>query len=93
MRWSNEDTKLLQEWGYPQDDIVQIKRARKFVMLELSNKEVEDKKISIDKAIEILGREDFLSGLSRASFHWTSVRENDKGDSVYFDCSKMFEGF
>lgn len=88
MRWSNEDTKLLQEWGYPQEDIDQIKRARKFVVLK-----VKDKKISIDKAIEILGREDFLSGLSRASFHWTSVRKNDKGDSVYFDCSKMFEGF
>ena len=88
MRWSNEDTKLLQDWGYSQEDIEQIKQARKFVVLE-----VKDKKISIDKAIEILGREDFLSGLSRASFHFTSIRKNDKGDSVYFDCRKMFEGF
>ena len=88
MRWSNKDTKLLQEWGYSQEDIEQIKYARKFVVLE-----IKYKKISIDEAIEILGRENFLSGLSRASFHWTCSRANDKGVSVYFDCSKMFKGF
>ena len=38
------------------------------------------------KAIEILGRKEFLSGLARSTFHWDSQR----GD-VSFDSSKLFE--
>lgn len=93
MRWRKDDTELLQSWGYSQEDIEQIKEARKFLILTTQNSSHDNKeiKISINKAIELLGRETFLSGLARASFHWTSVRSSDKDEDVFFDCSRMFE--
>jgi hypothetical protein len=48
------------------------------------------KKISQEKALEILGREEYLSGISRSAFHWSAVRDNN-GETVYFDSSKLFE--
>lgn len=93
MRWIKDDTELLKSWGYSQKDIEQIKEARKFLVLTTQDSSNEDKeiKISKDKAIELLGRETFLSGLARASFHFTSVRSSDEYEDVFFDCSRMFK--
>lgn len=93
MRWRKDDSELLQSWGYSQEDIKQIKEARKFLILTTQDNLHDDKeiKISKDKAIELLGRETFLSGLARASFHWTSARRNDKDEQVFFDCGRMFK--
>ena len=86
MKLTKEDKKLLKDWGYPDEDLAQIERATtKTIYL------VNDEKISRDKAIEILGRETYLNGLSRSAFHWNCGRENTNGVYVHFDSSKLFE--
>ena len=49
------------------------------------------RKIGQKTAIQILGRETFLSGLSRAAFHWSSSRYSaDQLLEVSFYCGKLF---
>ena len=52
----------------------------------------KNRKISYKKAIELLGRETFLNGASRAAFHWSSGRETLEGgeENVIFDFSALF---
>lgn len=93
MKLTKEDKNLLSGWGYPEDDFEQIERAlaKTKTTYELFNDENnEDKEISREEAIEILGRETYLSGIGRSAFHWSSVRENEEGQKVYFDSSKLF---
>lgn len=79
------DVKFLSELGYKKfDEIVQIQNA-----ILLSNYELNDKKISVSKAIEILGREEFLGSVSRSAFHWTSGNSKN-GNHVHFDSSILF---
>ena len=48
--------------------------------------------ISQKKAIELLGRESFLSGIARSAFHWSAVRHINDNEYIYFDSSKFFKG-
>lgn len=86
MKLTKQDIKYLIDIGYYEQDIPQIKRAKKVLRLRNDNGE----KISQDKAVEVLGRENFLSSLGRCAFHWTACNENN-GYIVYFDASKLFE--
>ena len=85
---TKEDKAYLSELGYPKKDIDQIEYAAshtKYIHGITS--------ISATKAIEILGKNEFLSGLSRSAFHETALREPlDKNDCnmVLFDSSEMF---
>lgn len=67
-------------------DIKQIEQAASICIYT----DEEDKRISRAKVIEMLGREDWLSGLSRAAFHWTASRGKEGQNYVRFDCSKLF---
>jgi hypothetical protein len=95
MKLTIQDKKLLANWGERPDDIAQIERASKSNILELELKDLETskrRKIGQREAIKILGRETFLSGLSRAAFHWSSSRESeDEKFSVSFYCGKLFK--
>lgn len=86
MKLTTEDKETLKEYGFPDEDISQIEEATKKTVYEM-----DDKKISQKKAIEILGRKKYLSGISRSAFHFSAVRDNDKGETVYFDSSKLFK--
>lgn len=80
-----EDVKLLNSWGYKDfDEITQMQEA-----ILVSSYELNDKKTTVNKVIESLGRTEFLSGISRSAFHWSAARENN-GNSVYFDSSLLF---
>ena len=68
MKLTEQDIKCLIDSGYSEQDIPQIKRAKKVLRLRNDNGE----KISQDKAVEVLGRENFLSSLGRCAFHWTA---------------------
>lgn len=95
MKLTKEDKKYLMALGERHEDIAQIERASKFNILELKLKDLQtgkERKIGQREAIKILGRETFLSGLSRAAFHWSSSRESeDDKFSVYFYCGKLFK--
>lgn len=84
MKLTQEDKKQLLEWGYPKEDIDQIQEAIKVCKIT-----VDDKRISTAKAIEILGKTEFLSGISRSAFHWSALRCKNNVE-VYFDSSKLF---
>lgn len=85
---TKEDKAYLSELGYPKKDIDQIEYAASHTKYIHGSK-----RVSATKAIEILGKKEFLSGLCRSAFHETASREPlDKNDynMVLFDSSEMF---
>ena len=86
MKLTIEDMKLLKKNGFLDKDMYQIEEATRKTVYETN-----DKKITQKEALEILGREEYLSGISRSAFHWSAVRDNSKGESVYFNSRKLFE--
>lgn len=80
------------EIGHPKTDLKQLELALKLTSYTLDDDKVKDKPISKDEAINILGENTFLSGISRSAFHYSSVRKNDKTNQlVYFSSHIMFE--
>ncbi|MGN0130693.1 MAG: hypothetical protein ACI4CE_07395 [Methanomethylophilus alvi] len=47
--------------------------------------------IGRDEARRMLGTEEWLSGVSRAAFHWTASREAVGGQTIFIDCSQLFK--
>jgi len=109
MKLTNEDKKQLKENGYTENDFPQIERAMqksKTTYEAFDIKTEKSEKISREQAIKILGRDVWLSGISRSAFHWTAVRDNMRGyfkpksadyvvtqeptHTVHFDSSKLF---
>jgi hypothetical protein len=82
-----EDRELLLSWGHDEKDIQQIEEATH------SNKtsyDLDGTPIGREEAIRLLGRKEYLSGISRSAFHGTSVRWTDDGKEVFFDSSRLF---
>jgi len=86
MKLTNGDKKVLKENGFKDEDMNQIERATIKTVYEMNGE-----KISQKKALEILGRKEYLSGISRSAFHWSAGRDNEKGETVSFDSSKLFK--
>lgn len=91
MKLTKEDKKLLKDWGYPDEDLKQIERAitKTTYELAMNSFNTRDNKVTRNEAIKILGRKEYLSGIVRSAFHWNACRQNDKGQIVYFDSSKL----
>lgn len=87
MIFTKEDIAYLKECGNDEEDIEQIERATNHTKFEL-----DGVKISQDKAIGLLGRKKFISGMMRCAFHASAVRETNYGGKVYFDCYKWLFG-
>lgn len=87
MKFTDEDKKMLLSLGYEPEDIPQIEDATVTVKLKTE----DGKKINVDTAIKILGRREFLSGISRSAYHFSASRVSDSGKKVYFDNSRMFD--
>lgn len=86
-----EDIKFLLNKGYLQEDIPQIQKAISRSSYSLYNENTDEEKfISASEALDILGRKEFLSGIARSAFHWSSCRRTSKGDAIYFDSSALF---
>lgn len=84
---TNEDKQFLIECGYEKEDFNQIARA-----ISKTTYEYKGENITAQKAIEIVGREAFLSGIARSAFHWTAAREGKDGNCVLFDSKSLFKG-
>ena len=78
---TRKDMAVLRSWGHDRKEYKQIEVCANICIYTDNNEHT----MSYKDAIEILGREQFLSGISRAAFHWTSYRE-DHASGVYFDC-------
>lgn len=95
---TEKDIEILKEWEVPEEDIEQMDRFYsktyyyyvepvKSIFDDIKYDYDKKKRITAEKAREILGDEDFLSGLNRSTFHWTSERTNNNGERVCFDSS------
>jgi hypothetical protein len=89
-RLSKKQKEYFLSIGHPVKDLLQLNRAINISTFKLEVKGENKGFITKDKAIEMLGEETFLSGISRSAFHYTSVRENNFV-SIYFDSSKLFK--
>lgn len=87
MNLTRNDIIFLQEIGFQAEDMEQIDIAIDYTILTLE----DDTQISVKKACDILGREEFLSGIGRSAFHYTSVRFGKDETAIYFDTSEMFK--
>lgn len=88
MKLSNDDKALLRSWGYEERDFRQIEEALRG---DKTVYELENRRISRKQAIGLLGMRDFLSGVARSAFHWSSARETADGKVVYFDSRTFFK--
>lgn len=52
---------------------------------------VDGPRITANKAVTILGREEFLGGISRSVFHYTATRESEDHSIMCFDSSRLFK--
>lgn len=87
MKLTEEDKRLLRSWDVAESDFAQIEEAFSAAKTKY---ELNGKRISRQKAIELLGREGYLSGIVRSAFHFTAERKTQAGDSVYFDSRNLF---
>ena len=91
MKLTEEDKNLLRRLGYSDKDFPQIESAAeaRHTKYRLGNEAVPR-----DRAIGLLGRHKYLSGLARSAFHHTAaqtVGENAESGVVYFDSSALFK--
>lgn len=84
---TNEDKQYLMDCGYEKEDFNQIARA-----ISKTSYEYQGEEISAQKVIEVVGRENFLSGIARSAFHFTASREDKDGNYVHFDSTSLFKG-
>lgn len=98
---TEEDIEFLEVYEIPKEDIEQMDEfygKTYYYYVEAVRSNIGDikydydkkKRITAEKAREILGDEDFLSGLNRSTFHWTSERTNNNGKKVCFDSSRYW---
>lgn len=91
MKLSKEDINCLLNVGYLKSDIPQIEEAiSRSTYTLIKDDTTKEERLSVNEAICLLGRNTFLSGISRSAFHWSSCRRTCKGDTIYFDSSALF---
>ena len=105
MKFTDKDKQFLLEKIYGglkktfEEDLPQIEEAADVTKYSLIKYEednwrgkYDEKRISRTEAIRILGRKGWLSGLSRAAFHMSAVRNlDDMRSQVYFDSRNLFK--
>lgn len=87
MKLLKKEKEYLQKAGYRESDFRQIQEAVGRTVYTVNGKE----EISAKRAKELLGRQTFLSGLTRSAFHWSAVRKTASGETIHFDSSKLFQ--
>ena len=88
MQLTEEDKRLLRKIGYRKKDFPQIEKA---MQTKYTKYDYRHKRISRAKAIELLGREKFIYGLSRSAFHWSACQITSEGEEVGFDSCRLFK--
>ena len=86
MKLTEGDKQLLRSWNFEEREFAQIEEAFSASKTKYS---LNGKRISRQKAIELLGREGYLSGIARSAFHYTAARETQTGDCVIFDSHEL----
>lgn len=84
---TEQDKAILLRWGYPESELQQIQDACNEARITLTNDLGKKRRITAKVADRVLGREQFLSGISRAAFHCDATRVTPEGMGVHFDLS------
>ena len=95
MKLNKNDKEILKKWGNLDKDMRQLQEAANKTKYELhytENGKYASKRIGVKEVIAVLGREEWLSGISRSAFHWTCAKPVYGGGMVYFDSGAIFEG-
>lgn len=87
MKLTKEDKEMLKSFGFFEEDLDQIELA---TSSRYTKYELDNKNISRDEVISLLGREVYLSGIARSAFHWSALRTTEDGKEIYFDSSNLF---
>ena len=86
MELTKRDKTYLSRVGYLEEDFPQIQRGLNDVKIYLNYD--EEKELTREEAIRVLGKRCFLSGVARAAFDSSSVRLNKtEKNHIYFDLS------
>jgi hypothetical protein len=96
MKLTNKDKNYLISIGYTNDDFSEIEFTSNIMNYDLILIFKEKQKLhpqirlTQKQAIGLLGRDKFLSGLSRATFHGSAVRSNEglPNMEIYFNIRK-----
>lgn len=84
MELTEKDKKLLLKWGYKEEDFKQIEDCMNNASFGVW-KTNKSRHVTNEKALWYCGGERFLSGISRAAFHASAMRETRfKNISIYF---------
>lgn len=99
MKLTNKDKNYLLSIGYKNEDFTAIEDATKNIKYELFFTKYASISISASPKIKLnqkqvicmLGRETFLSGIGRATFHSSAVRSNEglPNVAIYFERKKF----
>ena len=82
LKLSTNEKKELRNRGYSLDDIKEINFALKKTTYTLILEPLDYKDITPEEAIKILGKDEWLRGISRAAFHIETVRTAPDGQKV-----------
>lgn len=88
MKLTKEDKEWLASLGCEEYDMPQIEAA---LHTKRTTYSLNGKPISRTRAIQLLGREQYLVGISRSAFHYTTAQTTESGETVYFDSYKLFK--
>lgn len=88
MKLTDEDKKILKEWGCPDEDLDQIELA---TSKKHTTYEIDNRKATLEEVLEAMDKKEYLSGIVRSAFHWSACRETKDGRTVYFNSSKLFK--
>lgn len=89
MKLTNKDKKYLIAIGYSDNDLTAIEDAIRNIRYEVFDSIPIN--ITQKEAIRLLGREEYLSGVARATFHSSAVRHHQTMTNVvvYFTRTKF----
>jgi len=86
MELTKKDKEQLLKWGYLEEDFAQIERCMKEAKIESFSRKGGWKPISSETALKMIGRTEFLSGISRSAFHVSAMRDGkNKHARLYFE--------
>ena len=94
MKLTNKDKNYLLSIGYNNDDFTAIEDVTKNIKYSLfftSDSKKPEIKLNQKQVISMLGRETFLSGIGRATFHQSAVRTSESlpNVAIYFERKKF----
>lgn len=75
---------ILNQRGYSLTDIREIQRSIKQTTYHLILPNVTDKPLTLSQVIDMMGREQWLEGLARSTFHTEAFRTGLNGERIRF---------